>query len=381
MVLAGGVAAVAVASIFVAGAQTAALTVSCAGNVSGNQITWTATSTGGISPYSFLWSGDSQVVGSASTSILATYLANGIYTADIQTEDASSTVATSTCSATVTTNTPPTTTSTLNVLVTVNNSAGGTATPSNFTISVNGANAMPSSFSGGNSTPITLNAGATYAVSASTVEDYSITESGNCSGSIATGTSVSCTIAETYVPPTTTPPQPPLPRVNPPSLSIGPNGMFLARGMTVTSVASGSFQGTVWGITYTVNWSGSFYPQFYLRGGNAEVSVTNPDNQLDVGDEVGVSGRVASSSPLTVMANVVRDYSITVLRPGKREGQPTSPYYNGQGNGGQGGNGNENGNGNVSVGVSSSVDFGALLSNLMDQLKNLESRVHGNSGQ
>src|SRR5438105_4337424 len=107
-IFAGVAAAAAIVSVFAAQATTA-LTVSCSGAVSGNQITWMATSTGGNAPLAFLWSGDSKVAGSSSTSILGTYTTNGTYTAMIQGMDASSTVATSTCGAVVTANVVPAT--------------------------------------------------------------------------------------------------------------------------------------------------------------------------------------------------------------------------------------------------------------------------------
>ena len=281
MAILGAVAAgIAAISILAAQADTSALAVTCAANVSNNIVTWTATPSGGNAPYTLLWSGDSSVAGSTSTSMSVTYSMNGAYHAMIQVTDASSTVVTSTCAATVTSNTTPTVT-------------------------------------------------------------------------------------------------PPLPRVNQPALSIGVNGSFLARGMTVTSVASGSFQGTVWGITYTVNWSGNVPPEFFFRKGNKATSTTNPVDQLAVGDEVGVSGSVSTSNPLVVNTNVVRDYSITTASlPGLRRGQPSSPFYNGQGNGG--GNGNGNGEGeNAGVSASATVDAQSHINDLINQLHNLQDLFKG----
>lgn len=107
--------------------------------------------------------------------------------------------------------------------------------------------------------------------------------------------------------PTTTPP------VNVPNvLNIGANGSFLGRGLMVTSVASGSFQGEIWGITYTVNWNGNL-PRFFFRDDNDGTS-TNPSAQLSAGDVVAVAGSVSSSSPMVVTANAVRDYTITSTR-------------------------------------------------------------------
>jgi hypothetical protein len=76
--------------------------------------------------------------------------------------------------------------------------------------------------------------------------------------------------------------------------------------MIVTSVGTNSFQAQVWGITYTVNWSGHLV-QFFFR--NKE-GVTSTPEQVSVGDEVGVSGKINSASPLVINADVVRDYSL-----------------------------------------------------------------------
>ncbi len=268
-----------VAAVAMMARADAALTVSCSGAVSGNQITWTATSTGGVAPYAFLWSGSGIAGGATGTAVTVTYGVNGTSTAMIQVTDASSSVATSSCSATV----------------------------------------------------------------------------------------------SSYPPVVTPPPTPPLPRVYPPELTINANGRFLVHGMTVTSVASGSFQGTVWGITYTVNWSGNLFPEFYFREGNDGGTATNPVTQLQVGDEVGVSGVIASSSPLVVQADVVRDYSITTFRPGNREGQSISPFYNGTGEGGSNLSGTEN-ESNASA-TTSTEDLNTRLQSLLSQFHNLQDML------
>jgi len=267
-VFVGAAAAVAAVSILAAQAQTASLAVSCAGAVSNNQVTWTATPVGGNAPYAVLWSGDPSVAGATGTSLTATYSSNGTYTAMVQATDASSTVATSTCSATVSSVVQP--------------------------------------------APVPV-------------------------------------------------PTPPLPRVNPPMLSIGPQGAFLAHGMTVTSVASGSFQAQVWGITYTVNWSGNSLPELLFRKGNDAPQGTSPTQQVQVGDEVGVAGRVSSSSPMTVTASVVRDYSIASARPAGLPG----PFANGLGNASSGNGG---------------VDLQGRMNDLMNQLRSLQNLFKGRGG-
>ena len=72
-----------------------ALTTSCVGTPTATNITWTASSAGGIAPIAFLWGNGST----SATQVIA--VAPGTYTQTIQATDASSTVATSTCSATV----------------------------------------------------------------------------------------------------------------------------------------------------------------------------------------------------------------------------------------------------------------------------------------
>lgn len=98
--------------------------------------------------------------------------------------------------------------------------------------------------------------------------------------------------------------------------------------MTVTSLGTDSFQGTVWGVTYTVNWSGSS-PEFYLRYGNNANSAVS--QEISVGDQVGVQGMVTQPLPLTVNAEVVRDYSLLkphAMQPNSVNVQQTGP--NGQ---------------------------------------------------
>lgn len=72
-----------------------ALSVSCSGSPSATAITWTASTTGGIAPIALLW-------GNGATSSSQTVLyAPGLQSISLQATDASSTVATTTCSATV----------------------------------------------------------------------------------------------------------------------------------------------------------------------------------------------------------------------------------------------------------------------------------------
>lgn len=72
-----------------------ALTASCSGVPTATNITWTASASSGVAPYAFLWGN-----GSTSTSQVVA-AAPGLHSMTIEVTDASSTVATSTCSTTV----------------------------------------------------------------------------------------------------------------------------------------------------------------------------------------------------------------------------------------------------------------------------------------
>jgi hypothetical protein len=166
----------------------------------------------------------------------------------------------------------------------------------------------------------------------------------------------------------------------PPTLSIGADGSFLARGMAVTSVGSSSFQGEIWGITYTVNWSGKL-PQFYFRNGNNDTNWV-PTAQVNVGDIVGVSGMVSTSDPLVVNAQVVRDYSIGGPRP-RYPGYPfqesalNNPGSNGNNGNPSGTNGYGGGYGNNS---NTGFSFENQLNSLGQELQNLETMFRNQFG-
>ncbi len=72
-----------------------ALTVSCSGVPGTASIVWSASASGGVQPYSFVW-------GNGSTSTTQTVAGvPGVYSMNLQATDASSTIATTTCSATI----------------------------------------------------------------------------------------------------------------------------------------------------------------------------------------------------------------------------------------------------------------------------------------
>ena len=157
----------------------------------------------------------------------------------------------------------------------------------------------------------------------------------------------------------------------PPELQIGANGSFLAHDLIVQSVSGNSFTGTVWGVTYTVNVASSTngsVPQFYLRGGNSGGSFNV--SELQDGDQLGISGSVASSSPLIVNATVIRDYSVTTARPMGQDGFGNASFGSGASGQGNGNNNASSGNGNAQ----------GRLNQLLQQLQSLQNMFRNRFG-
>jgi len=86
------------------------------------------------------------------------------------------------------------------VIKTVINNNGGNLSAANFTIHVNGTNATPSAFPGSASgTNVTLNPGS-YNVTEDSVSGYTTSFSANCTGTILSGETRSCTITNDDIP-------------------------------------------------------------------------------------------------------------------------------------------------------------------------------------
>jgi hypothetical protein len=85
----------------------------------------------------------------------------------------------------------------INVNFTVSNTHGGTATPSNFTATVTGANASPATFQGAaTTTVVSIDANTQYSVALQSVPtNYIYATSTSCAGSLQIGTTVTCTIS------------------------------------------------------------------------------------------------------------------------------------------------------------------------------------------
>jgi len=94
--------------------------------------------------------------------------------------------------------TPPTTAK-LKVYLNLVNDDGGTRVNADWTMTVSGANATPSSFTAPNNgsfVTVTVKANTSYSVSATFRSGYTATHSGDCSGKLAGGVTGQCTITE-----------------------------------------------------------------------------------------------------------------------------------------------------------------------------------------
>lgn len=201
--------------------------------------------------------------------------------------------------------------------------------------------------------------------------------------STATATCQATVTALPSVPPTSTPP---MPFMNRPMLNVNAEGNFLAKGMRVISVGSGSFTGQVWGVTYTINYSGNVNgwgdsAEFYMRQGLTSTSTIQ--TQVQVGDEVGVSGRVDILNPFVVTAKVVRDYSIIMPRKEHNEDENENgggKWMNSNNSNGQGNNGNGNGNGENKGDRGDRGESMKRLNDLFGQLKSLQDLFRNKFG-
>ncbi|MDR3582217.1 MAG: peptidoglycan-binding protein [Candidatus Pacebacteria bacterium] len=104
---------------------------------------------------------------------------------------------------TVTFSLAPATTSILNVTVLVDNSTGGSATSSDFTVGLIAGHASTSSFPGSAAGTAVIIDPVAYNVNVSSLENYTMGISGNCNDSsgLPAGGSANCTITETYAGP------------------------------------------------------------------------------------------------------------------------------------------------------------------------------------
>ena len=95
---------------------------------------------------------------------------------------------------------PPIATGKIIVIKRVINDGGGTKSPSDFIITINGNNPTPSSFAGSSSgTTITLKPGS-YSVTETGPPGYTADYSDGCNGSVKAGTINKCTITNTFQP-------------------------------------------------------------------------------------------------------------------------------------------------------------------------------------
>jgi|GEM_PF-2727926 len=267
-----------------------------------------------------------------------------------------------------------TTASTTNVVTWTANPTGGTGP---YTLAWSGA-------VNGTSSPVAV----TYTATGTVVANLQVMDSATSSASSTASSTpnvatTTCSVVITAIPgqnTTTTPPvvvPPPVvqpPRANRPQLRIDPNGQFLARGMTVTSVSSGTIQASVLGINYTINLMTS--GQFLRRDGQVIPFTIN--QQVAVGDEISASGVIDPANPLVVNAGVVRDQSIITVRQDREDNDGDGDHGN------HGGNVFVNGTTTVTIpGTSSTVTIDAQtrLKDLLKQLQGLQNLFNNRSGK
>lgn len=252
----------AIALSFSVATASAALTTTCTSANTASNITWTATSTGGIDPIAYLWSN-----GSTSTVQTNSYLP-GTYTLGLTATDASSTVATTSCSGMVAQPLPA-----ISLF---------TATPATITtgqstvLSWNVANTSSTSLDNG----IGATASTSITVNPLTTTTYTLSAANGTGTSTATTT---VTVLATSTPPTATTTVPLFRRS---SLQINDGGQFIAKGMIVESVGTGSFTAKVYGVTFTIT-SGA---------------------TVAVGNYVDVKGRIDATLPTTIIARQVKTF-------------------------------------------------------------------------
>jgi hypothetical protein len=97
----------------------------------------------------------------------------------------------------------PATSSILNVAVVVDNTAGGSAAASDFTVNLIATNPSTSTFPGSAGTAVMIDPGTPYNVNISSLANYTEGTSGDCDdvSGIAAGGSATCTITETFTAP------------------------------------------------------------------------------------------------------------------------------------------------------------------------------------
>ena len=171
-----------------------------------------------------------------------------------------------------------------------------------------------------------------------------------------------CSATVTTLPAATS--TPPARKFKQPMLNINPSGHFLARGMEVVSVGANSFVGKVWGTTWTIDTTG--LGEFLLREGRSVRRVIDV-SVLQLGDEVGVSGRVDPATPLVVKAQVVRNYSIVLEREVKFKAQDEDDDDKDKEKKGKGSNSTE---------VQGIRD---QLKVILEQIKDLQNKIKGRS--
>ena len=162
-------------------------------SASGPSQSSTPTSVGTLS-YTSNFSNDTRVITVIPGPYSVTAAPSGGYTASYSSGCSGQSIGGQTHTCTIIASPYTDTTARLTVAVNVQNTRGGTLIPGNINLSVSGTNPSPANFSGTISgTTLALGPGS-YSVNAPSVANYTVSLSGACSGTIASGESRSCTV-------------------------------------------------------------------------------------------------------------------------------------------------------------------------------------------
>jgi peptidoglycan/xylan/chitin deacetylase (PgdA/CDA1 family) len=158
---------------------------------------------------------------------------------------------------------PAASTSTVTVAVTDNNTNGGTASPSAFTLTVMDGTSTLYHGSAAASQKFSLNVGTSYAITEATTtlsSGYTISLGTGCAGTVTTTSAISCAITNTYAPPSAS-----LIQITPTALPNGTVGSRYSASITASTTTAGIF---LW------NYSGLLPPGLTVNIGSISKTVT-----------------------------------------------------------------------------------------------------------
>ncbi len=218
------------------------------------------------------------------------------------------------------------TTSTVTVVKTVVNDNGGTATSSNFTLSIFNGSGTTTFKGSATGTVFVLNASTTYAVTESATSSYSASFSSDCSGTVGAGENRVCTVTNNDIGTSSTSTPPPSGSGGGGGSGGGTGGQFTGGGGGPTGGGGSSNLGQVLGAA-TDTASCGLYINTYMRQSNQNDVMEVARLQLFLNQHLGlrvpVSGFFGPMTEAAVNQFQVR-YGEEVLGPWVRAGLHSS---------------------------------------------------------